>query len=328
MRACVAGEPQGAGWPVGEPGTRASGWVAGGAAVRAGGAAAGRPAGMVTGGAAARACGTAVGEPVARVGGAAAGGAAAGELCVGCALGRADFDAMAAMEARFYGEDLITPAQEAWRWYERYPFTTLAGRDACGRIAGFINLFPVREPVYEALIAGVFNDAELSVEDVESPCPARADQGECGGAAASGVASGPAITHASGFAPGPTIARAPGAVPVLVAAPVLRATPASGAAFAPGSALVCAPAPALHMLLSCVVVDTPWQGSGLAYRLAVAAATQYEGVAPRIQDVVIDTATPAGAKFARNLGFVPICTSDHGTMVWRCSWRAFTGRLG
>lgn len=324
----MAGEPQGAGWPVGEPVVRAGGAAAGeqaaqasGAAAgefvaRAGGAAAGRPAGML-------ACGAIAGEPAAR-----ACGAAAGELRVGCALGRADFDVMAAMEARFYGDDLITPAQEAWRWYERHPFTTLAGRDACGRIAGFINLFPVREPVYEALIAGTFNDAELAVEDVENPWPACADQGECGGAAASGIASGPAIMRAPGSAPGPTTARTPGAALGPAPAPTSRLTPASGAALAPGSALVCAPAPALHMLLSCVVVDTPWQGSGLAYRLAVAAATQYEGVAPRIQDVVIDTATPAGAKFARNLGFVPICASDHGTMVWRCSWRAFTRRLG
>ncbi len=81
------------------------------------------------------------------------------------------------------------------------------------------------------------------------------------------------------------------------------------------------------MFLSCVVVDSPWQGSGLAYRLVARAAAQYADVSPRIRDVVIDTATPAGAKLARNLGFVPVCATDHATLVWRCSWQAFLRRL-
>ena len=199
---------------------------------------------------------------------------------IGCALARPDFDAMAAMEARFYGEDLITPAQEAWRWYERHPFTALAARDALGRIAGFVNLFPVRAAVYEALLAGAFNDADLTADDVADPWQVA-----------------PAGARRACPCPAPDLADAP------------------------------ARPPALHMLLSCVVVDAPWQGGGLAYRLVARAAAQYADVAPRISDVLIDTATPAGAKFARNLGFVPLCASDHGTLVWRCGWQAFLYRL-
>ena len=145
------------------------------------------------------------------------------------ALTRADFDAMAAMEAHFYGEDLITPAEESWNWYERYPFTIVAARGEQTEIAGFVNLFPVSESVYVALLAGAFNDANLTTDDVVDPW-------------------------------------------------------AQGADSAP-----------LHMFLSCVVVDTPWQGSGLAYRLVARAAEQYAQFAARIADIAIDTATPDGA---------------------------------
>ena len=176
-------------------------------------------------------------------------------------LARADFDAMAAMEARFYGEDLITPAEESWNWYECYPFTIVAARGEQGEIAGFVNLFPVNENVHATLLAGAFNDANLTTDDVVDPW-------------------------------------------------------AQGADSAP-----------LHMFLSCVVVDTPWQGSDLAYRLVARAAEQYAQFAARIADVTIDTATPDGADFARNLGFAPVCPSDHGTQIWQSTWENFLAHI-
>ena len=177
------------------------------------------------------------------------------------ALARADFDAMAAMEARFYGEDLITPAEESWNWYERYPFTIVTARGERGEIAGFVNLFPVSEGVHVALLAGAFNDANLTTDDVVDPW-------------------------------------------------------AQGADSAP-----------LHMFLSCVVVDMPWQGSGLAYRLVARAAEQYAEFASRIADVTIDTATPDGAGLARNLGFTLVRPSDHGTQIWQSTWENFIAHI-
>ena len=177
------------------------------------------------------------------------------------ALARADFDAMAAMEARFYGEDLITPAEESWNWYERYPFTIVAARGEQGEIAGFVNLFPVSEGVHTALLVGAFNDANLTTDDVVDPWEQGADS-----------------------------------------------------------------AP-LHMFLSCVVVDTLWQGGGLAYRLVARAAEQYAEFASRIADVTIDTATPDGAGLARNLGFTLVCPSDHGTQIWQSTWENFLAHI-
>ena len=176
-------------------------------------------------------------------------------------LARADFDAMAAMEARFYGEDLITPAEESWNWYERHPFTIVAARGERGEIAGFVNLFPVNESVHAAILDGAFNDANLTTDDVVDPWEQGADS-----------------------------------------------------------------AP-LHMFLSCVVVDAPWQGSGLAYRLVAQAAAQYAEFASRIADVTIDTATPDGAGLARNLGFTFVCPSDHGTQIWQSTWENFIAHI-
>lgn len=100
-------------------------------------------------------------------------------LTIGGPLTRGDFDEMAAMEALCYGEELITPAEEAWRWYETHPATTVAARSESGddeaapagreRIAGFVNLFGVRAETLRALRAGTFNDADLTTEDVAGP---------------------------------------------------------------------------------------------------------------------------------------------------------------
>lgn len=92
----------------------------------------------------------------------------------------ADFERMAELEARAYSSDFIAPAQEAYAWYLRYSYTVAVLADAEGegpvgagrRIAGFINMFPVVDEVFEGLKAGVFNDAELTVDqivDVDAP---------------------------------------------------------------------------------------------------------------------------------------------------------------
>ena len=91
----------------------------------------------------------------------------------------ADFEEMAVLEARAYSNDFIAPAAEAHAWYVRFPYTTVAmGFEEGGerRIAGFVNLFPVVDEVFEALRAGTFNDAELTVDQIVDVEAAR----ECG----------------------------------------------------------------------------------------------------------------------------------------------------
>lgn len=77
----------------------------------------------------------------------------------------AHFQEMEALEREFYDASFITPAEETWRWYTHYPHSTVAA--ACdGRLAGFVNLFPVQPEVYAALKAGRFNDHFMELEHV------------------------------------------------------------------------------------------------------------------------------------------------------------------
>ena len=78
------------------------------------------------------------------------------------------FEQMAALEKKYYAEDCITPPAEAYRWYRKYPSTTIAA--AMGDdIVAFVNLFPVKQAVYEELKAGTFNDHTLTLDELVDP---------------------------------------------------------------------------------------------------------------------------------------------------------------
>lgn len=78
----------------------------------------------------------------------------------------AHFEQMAQLERKYYGEEFITPPHEAYRWYLRYPYTVVAVSDA-DKVVGFVNLFPVKQDIFNALKAGCFNDHFLTLDGVE-----------------------------------------------------------------------------------------------------------------------------------------------------------------
>ena len=80
-------------------------------------------------------------------------------------LSLAHFYQMEALEKRFYSETYITPAQESYAYSVRFPGSTIAASDG-GRIVGFVNLFPVRQPVFDAILQGIYNDGTLTAEDL------------------------------------------------------------------------------------------------------------------------------------------------------------------
>jgi hypothetical protein len=75
------------------------------------------------------------------------------------------FDRMEALELTCYGPEFITPAAESYRLYRRFPYTTVAAL-AGEEIAGFVNLFPVKEPIFEALLQGEYNDHDMETDAV------------------------------------------------------------------------------------------------------------------------------------------------------------------
>lgn len=75
------------------------------------------------------------------------------------------FKQMEKLESKYYGEDCITPALQAYEWYVRFPYTTHAAAEE-GSIVGFINLFPVTGTTFEGIMAGRFNDKFLTIENI------------------------------------------------------------------------------------------------------------------------------------------------------------------
>lgn len=75
------------------------------------------------------------------------------------------FEQMARLEQEFYDDDHITPPDEAFLWYKKHPYTVIVAEES-GEIAGFINLFPVSDAVFEKLKAGTFNDKDLTAGDI------------------------------------------------------------------------------------------------------------------------------------------------------------------
>ena len=79
-----------------------------------------------------------------------------------------DFHQMYAIERAYYDPRYITPPQEAFRWYQAYPLSTLAVKEG-EMVAGFLNLFPVRPSVFAQLLAGTFNDREMELCQLADP---------------------------------------------------------------------------------------------------------------------------------------------------------------
>lgn len=75
------------------------------------------------------------------------------------------FEQMAVLEESYYSPEFITPAAESQRWYDTYPYTTVVAAAGDG-IAGFVNLFPVKQAVFDALLAGQYNDHDMTTEAV------------------------------------------------------------------------------------------------------------------------------------------------------------------
>lgn len=77
------------------------------------------------------------------------------------------FRQMEALEAACYSADFIAPADEAYAWYCAHPHSVVAAVES-GRVAGFVNLLPVRPELFERTLAGAFNDAGMTAGDILS----------------------------------------------------------------------------------------------------------------------------------------------------------------
>ncbi|MGL4819862.1 MAG: GNAT family N-acetyltransferase [Bacilli bacterium] len=92
--------------------------------------------------------------------------------------GRADFEAMDALERLYYDDEYITGISDSMAWFAKHPHTFRLAEEN-GRVLGFLCLFPVGEAVYEQIHSGTYNDKYMTADDVLSKeeCVARGVRG-------------------------------------------------------------------------------------------------------------------------------------------------------
>ena len=81
-----------------------------------------------------------------------------------------DFQAMAKLEQQYYPAAYITPPKECYRWYLRFAPSVFCAKDE-GKVVGFLNLFPIDQTMRDALLDGIYNDADFQAKDIVLPQP-------------------------------------------------------------------------------------------------------------------------------------------------------------
>ncbi|MDF2681849.1 MAG: hypothetical protein K0R47_3039 [Brevibacillus sp.] len=76
-----------------------------------------------------------------------------------------DFIQMEQLEKKYYGEEHITPYAESYEWFVQRPHSILALEED-NRIIGFMNLFPVKQDIYEQIENGTYNDKYLTYREI------------------------------------------------------------------------------------------------------------------------------------------------------------------
>ncbi len=171
-----------------------------------------------------------------------------------------DFWAMAKLESQYYTSDDITPAQESYRWYLRFAPSVFCAKEA-DQVVGFLNLFPISQSIRDALLAGTYNDANLTAQNILLPKPGEK----------------------------------------------------------------------LHLFFSCAVIDQSHRNSTAMEQLLQAYFSYYrqlqQDLPCQMEDVLCDTVTDEGSRFARCLGFTSLGPSKHQSQLFFASGFDFFSAL-
>ena len=76
-----------------------------------------------------------------------------------------DFKKMSDLESKYYDESHITPYEEAYRCYLSFPWSNKALWDN-DILIGFLDLYPIKNDLFNQIKAGVFNDKNAGLDDV------------------------------------------------------------------------------------------------------------------------------------------------------------------
>lgn len=80
-----------------------------------------------------------------------------------------DFKMMSVLEEKFYDPSHITPPEEAYDWYKKFPYTTRVMEDK-NKIIGFVDMFIINDEIFHVMKSGKFNDKNLTSEGIVDIC--------------------------------------------------------------------------------------------------------------------------------------------------------------
>ncbi len=76
-----------------------------------------------------------------------------------------DFIIMEDLEKLYYDEDYITKAEESYRWYI-HSSNSIVVIEHNGEIVGFMNMFPIKDEIFNKIKNGEYNDKFMTYKDV------------------------------------------------------------------------------------------------------------------------------------------------------------------
>lgn len=78
-------------------------------------------------------------------------------------FGLEDMKKIEELEKKFYDDEFVVCGEEAWEWNQKFPFQQIAAVDN-GRIAGFLEMFPVKEAMVQGYLNGELDEQDISVD--------------------------------------------------------------------------------------------------------------------------------------------------------------------
>jgi len=76
-----------------------------------------------------------------------------------------DFIYMEQLELKYYSKEHVTPYEKAYLWHLSNPKTGFVLEDN-GRIAGFTDILPVKQEIFDQIKCGTYNDKYLTSDDL------------------------------------------------------------------------------------------------------------------------------------------------------------------
>lgn len=78
-----------------------------------------------------------------------------------------DFKQMETIEYNYFLKENVTPAKEAWKWYQKNPDTCIAIKTQNGEVIGSCTILPLGNQVLEGIMQEQIDEAQITQAQIE-----------------------------------------------------------------------------------------------------------------------------------------------------------------